>query len=403
MVRSDRDANGSLAETPGCVGRKCWQHRTVPPEVTQARLVPLCEAVGITRIADLTGLDRIGIPVFQAVRPMGRSLSASQGKGVTPAAARVSAMMEAIEIWHAENLILPCWHARADAPGRPALDWADLGKLTIAPPRAEQEIPWTEATDCMTGQPVALPRDLASLDFTHDGDPPWLLRSTDGLAGGNTRDEAFASALAELIERHCCAEFQAAPAQAHAARRIDPALLSRESPSIHALTGPVLDAGLDLDLFDMTNALGVTAIKALIYDPDSAGPTRRPCAGHGAHLNPETAVIRAITEAAQTRLTHISGNRDDLDPGHYRNHPLDNSLRRLTRGMDFSDRRRGLDLTDRSGPTPGSDGTRMLDRIRDAGLGPILSLDLTRPDLDVPVIKLLAPALRRKSPAGARP
>lgn len=401
MASPDRRQRERRADPSPSAGLKRWQHRTVPPEVTFDRLFPLCETVGISRIADLTGLDRIGIPVFQAVRPMGRSLSVSQGKGMTQAAARVSAMMEAIEIWHAENLILPGWRARADAPGRPAIAAADLAALSIAPPVSGDDIPWTEATDCGTGNPVAVPRDLASLDFTHDGDPPWLLRSTDGLAGGNTPDEAFASALAELIERRCKAEFHAAPPQAQAVRRIDPALLAGDSPAIAALTGLVLDAGLDLDLFDMTNSLGVTAIKALIYDTDSAGPTRRPCSGHGAHLDPETAVIRALTEAAQARLTHISGNRDDLEPGHYRAHPLDNSLRRLTRGMDFADRRRGLDLTDQSGHTVKSDGNRMLKRILAAGAGPVLALDLTHPDLGVPVIKLLAPALRRGSAAGA--
>ena len=31
---------------------------------------------------DATGLDRIGIPIAQAVRPLGRSWSVSQGKGL---------------------------------------------------------------------------------------------------------------------------------------------------------------------------------------------------------------------------------------------------------------------------------------------------------------------------------
>ena len=64
--------------------------------------------VGITRLANVTGLDRIGIPVVQAVRPNSRSLSVSQGKGVDMDSAKASAMMEAFELWHAERIELPC-------------------------------------------------------------------------------------------------------------------------------------------------------------------------------------------------------------------------------------------------------------------------------------------------------
>jgi ribosomal protein S12 methylthiotransferase accessory factor len=39
--------------------------------------------MGVTRIANVTGLDRIGIPVAIAVRPNSRSVSVAQGKGQT--------------------------------------------------------------------------------------------------------------------------------------------------------------------------------------------------------------------------------------------------------------------------------------------------------------------------------
>src|ERR1700733_2330877 len=70
---------------------------------TWRRIAPLARRVGVTRIADHTGLDTIGIPVIAAIRPMARSLSTQHGKGATPAAARVSAVMEAIETFTAEQ------------------------------------------------------------------------------------------------------------------------------------------------------------------------------------------------------------------------------------------------------------------------------------------------------------
>ena len=82
-------------------------HRIATLEATWRRFSPLARRAGITRIAELTGLDVIGIPVFAAIRPMGRSLSTQQGKGISPQAARVSALMESLETWTAEHHALP--------------------------------------------------------------------------------------------------------------------------------------------------------------------------------------------------------------------------------------------------------------------------------------------------------
>jgi len=57
--------------------------------------------MGITRLGNITGLDRIGIPVAVAVRPNSRSVSVSQGKGLELAQAMASALMEACEGFHA--------------------------------------------------------------------------------------------------------------------------------------------------------------------------------------------------------------------------------------------------------------------------------------------------------------
>ena len=60
--------------------------------------------MGITRLANITGLDRIGIPVAIAVRPNSRSVSVSQGKGYDLPQAMASALMEACEGFHAEEI-----------------------------------------------------------------------------------------------------------------------------------------------------------------------------------------------------------------------------------------------------------------------------------------------------------
>ena len=79
----------------------------IPPAETLARLKPLPPKMGITRLANVTGLDVIGIPVVMSVRPCSRSLSVSQGKGLDLDSAKVSAAMESVEGYHAERVTGP--------------------------------------------------------------------------------------------------------------------------------------------------------------------------------------------------------------------------------------------------------------------------------------------------------
>ncbi len=83
--------------------------REASPEETLQRALAshIWRAVGLTRLADITGLNHIGVHTFVAIRPNAKCLTTSQGKGVTKTLAKVSALMEAIEDWHAEELTQP--------------------------------------------------------------------------------------------------------------------------------------------------------------------------------------------------------------------------------------------------------------------------------------------------------
>ena len=68
-------------------------HRLLTPEETLLRVRPFMPVMGITRIANITGLDAIGIPVVMVCRPNARALAVSQGNGLTLAAAQASGLM----------------------------------------------------------------------------------------------------------------------------------------------------------------------------------------------------------------------------------------------------------------------------------------------------------------------
>ena len=374
--------------------RKRWNHRVFTPRETMDRLTPVLRRVGITRVADLTRLDRIGIPVFQAVRPMSKLLTVSQGKGLTAGAARVSAVMESIEIWHAENFE----PETVQATVAQMQDRRHISPMSYLGPRYDGHppkgmMPWTGATDLETGDEVLVPLDVVNLDYTRPSEPIWISRNSNGLAGGNTEDEATASALAEVIERGCRRDFAGLNPHQREMRRLDPEVLARDDATVSGLIEMVMQAGLELDLFDMTNGIGVTTVGASLYERHPSRPVDQPSLGHGTHLDPVTAIVRAVTEAAQTRLTHISGNRDDILPGAYKPANLGNLTLGVNNAMGKGAPAGALDLTDQSGSTSAEDVTLMLEAILRAGMGPVICVSLTQPDIGVPVVKVLTPVV----------
>lgn len=70
--------------------------------------------MGITRLANVTGLDVIGIPVVMACRPLSRSLAVAQGKGLDLASAKASALMESVKGYHSQHIDLPLRLASLD-------------------------------------------------------------------------------------------------------------------------------------------------------------------------------------------------------------------------------------------------------------------------------------------------
>src|SRR4051812_1626364 len=78
-------------------------HRTRPLADTIAAILPLLPAMGISRVANVTGLDFLGIPVAMSMRPASLGLSVQQGKGLSLEAAMASAIMESVESFAAEQ------------------------------------------------------------------------------------------------------------------------------------------------------------------------------------------------------------------------------------------------------------------------------------------------------------
>ena len=364
--------------------------RILPPAATFARIAPLATGFGITRLADVTGLDTIGIPVFQAIRPLARSLTVSQGKGATRMAARVSALMEAIELHHAERLE-PINH------GLPTI--AEAAFCTAIAPTYDQPESfdaarardWCEGRDLLNGGSLRVPHALVSMDFTRETDPD-MRATSNGLASGNSVAEATVSALAEVIERDAHVRWNTLPPSARLQTSIDPDTIDDRLG--RRLIDRVRHAGFGLRLWDLSDAHGVPSLLCALFElSGGSAMVQLPALGAGAHPARTVALARAITEAAQSRATLIAGSRDDLDDRDYAA-PAAVRLRLLVEtGLAANGVRDWRSLPDAAGGSPDSDSAWLLDRARASGMTHVAWLDLTDPAHGIAVVKVIVPGL----------
>jgi YcaO-like protein with predicted kinase domain len=297
---------------PDAIAYRVGTYRAAGPEQTWERVRPMLPRFGITRVADITRLDDIGLPVHLAYRPAGLTYAVSIGFGATAAQSRVSAAMESIEIWHAENLRLPV-SARAPAA---ALDLGyDVRALNLAPRSPltrETVLDWVPGYGLLTGREILVPADVIRMDMTEPaGWRTALLRPTsNGLATGNTLAEAVLHGLHEVIERDSITSYLRAPAGQR--RYVDPA--SCDNPLTRQIYDALRAAGCAVVACDITGPVGLPCFAAAIWSADV--PMR--CGGYGCQVDPGIALGRAMAEAVQSRLAAISGARDDFSAGNYR-------------------------------------------------------------------------------------
>lgn len=372
--------------------------RTRTPAETWGLITPLLPNLGITRVGDITGLDRIGIPVWIAVRPNSRTLSVSQGKGLDACAARVSATMECIETALAERPSLTLEYATADAlASRERVVEIDaLPEPKVSLRGAQRPFFWTQATDWASGAAIWLPYELVHADAT----APWLpgsgsfLPSTNGLASGNTLPEAVHHGLCELIERDAIALWDHLPAPLQARTRLD--LRSIDDPVVVGLLDRFAAARITPVVWDVTSDVGVATFRTIIFD-DAADPVSHPfpaAFGAGCHPDRTIAIGRALTEAAQSRLTVISGSRDDFGRKRYAETQSAAALSDNRRLAAAGDGPRSFgSVPHRPRDTLAGSIDHIAGRLTGLGMRQVLVVDLSDPSLPVNVARVIVPGL----------
>jgi YcaO-like protein with predicted kinase domain len=370
-------------------------HRALALEETVERVRALMPSLGITRVANITGLDAIGIPVVTVCRPNARSISVSQGKGLTLTAAKASGLMESLESYHAEHPRLPLLresYAERRATSE-VVDPTGLPRSSASSFHEHLRTLWVEGQDLLGERRVWVPFELVHTDFTLPlpaGSGSFLM-SSNGLSSGNHLLEAVSHGICEVVERDATTLWSCSTEEAKRETRID--LATVDDPDCLEVLDKYERAGVAVAAWETTTDVGIPAFLCTIAErsPSRLRPLP-PMSGMGCHPARGVALLRALTEAAQGRLTMIAGSRD----GYIRyTERLDADLTRRTQAtMRAEGRRRSFaDVPTREAESFDADVAWEVERLRAAGLGQAVVVDLTRPDIRIPVVRVIIPGL----------
>jgi YcaO-like protein with predicted kinase domain len=383
--------------TPGRKVVTRGTHRARQPAEMLAAVRPLLALAGITRLANITGLDRIGIPVYVGARPNARILSQSAGKGITLELAELSAAMEGIELFHAEV-------AQPETMTRPyaelarehtmvAIDQLPLSRHSLFSPAIAEQ--WTFGWDLIQSQEVAVPLDCVVLPArTMSLSKLFAFQTTsNGVASGCELVEALAVGLLEVIERDAVAAAKgAAEWFGRPIPRVDLEAVAHY-PLARELLEQFEDAGVRALMYDCTVDTRVPVFLTLLYDTRE----RRIglAEGSGAHLDPELALVRSLTEAAQSRAVAIAGARDDRFEPDLLRVRLTDSRRRIE---ELEAQPCSVDLhecTSMAAQTFSEDVACILDQLVHAGFGRAIVVDLTLPEFreTLSVVRVIVPGM----------
>lgn len=357
----------------------------------------LASVMGITRVANVTGLDSVGIPVVMVCRPNSRSVAVSQGKGIDLDSARASGLMEAAELYHAESISLPLRLGTYEELRyqHRVVDVDELPRKSSSVFHPNLRLLWCEGRDVMSGEPVLVPYEMVHANYTTpfpDGHGCFVATS-NGLASGNDKIEAISHGICEVIERDAATLWEL-----HNGGKLDEGwldLTSVDDRTCQQLIAKLECAGLIVRVWDMTTDIPIAAFVCLILPRDDYATWHCSVSiGYGCHPSREIALSRALTEAAQCRLTVISGARDDIARESYKQKQDFDVVRAFRKETStLTPTRTFSEVPTREGKTVADDVAWELKCIRKAGLKRVIVVDLTKPHFGLSVVRVIIPGM----------
>jgi YcaO-like protein with predicted kinase domain len=374
--------------------------RSRTAEATLDLISPLLPNYGITRVANVTGLDRVDVPVWMVVRPLARSLTVSQGKGISHALAMVSGIMESIELFHAEQLRPPSerFPLFSHLRDQQFIDPLSLPMRSDAEISDDLSVPWILAKDIVSGSERWVPEQLFNLDFCKGFDEPRIfVSSSNGLASGNSTNEAVVHGICELLERDQTSFWltQKSFAKSPVPRRLR---LETVNDSVCApIIAKCHSAKLEVFVWYITTNINVPVFACTVADRCGLSLYPQRASGFGCHPWPTIALARALTEAIQSRLTHIAGARDDVSWSRYVNDLPTNTIQNELALTALSDEEDLIDfqhiIRDYTNPSPDGMLTHLIQCLQINGLREVIVTQFPVEYSEIAVVHVCIPGI----------
>ena len=369
--------------------------RSVAPDTTLQHAKQWAATAGISEVRDITDLDILGVPVFASVRPQALGDAVTFGKGLRSIDAEVGAYMEALEFFFAEpgiGRVSTRWGSARDVGGHERSDDVilDFGPLLGREVDLDGSLLLASVRNLESGVECDIPAELIFYPAPDVGQSLFG-SSTNGLASGNSLLEATLQALLELIERDIWSfEFVRC-----ASKLVEAESLPRD---VREIVERAERNNLQFKIRTIPNDYGMPFFAAFVFDLNN--PSRKTFNGGWAcDLDRDRALVRAITEAAQSRVAFIDGRRKvRTRPQEFPSNPQQQEVKLLRQHMQgVSDPREQMQLTDI--PNLAVVGTleqrldTVIERLRSVVQEPIYRVAFTPPESPLQVVRVVVPLL----------
>jgi len=262
-----------------------------------------------------------------------------------------------------------------------------LPDIHFNPEKADLE--WIKSTNLRDDKEVYIPANAVYHPYIPERNVKLFQSNTNGLASGNRLEEAVFHGMMEVIERDAWSIFEAK-------RESKPEIISEniENPLIKTILKLFKDAGVHVKLVNLTADVEITTVAAVSDDTVLKDPALLTL-GVGTHLDPEVAVIRALTEVAQSRATQIHGTREDTIRAEFMRKAGYERMKRINKyWFGDSDELVELDeIKDISGKSFKEDIENSKEILSQHGFKDVLYVDLTRKEIEIPVVRVVIPGM----------
>jgi ribosomal protein S12 methylthiotransferase accessory factor len=407
------------------VSRSGGGHRAMPPEEVLAKYEHLISPV--TGVLKEITKDSRGPSFFNSFRAgpnlalnvrrhfehMRSARAENGGKGITPLHGKVSALCEAIErhsgYFHGdeERVVASYSQLRGEAvhpndcllfderqyANRAAWNATHSSFQYVCDPFDENAVTsWTPVWSLTEQRHRLLPTGMLYFDVPAElGGGGSLSADSNGNAAGSSVEDALLQGLLEVVERDAVALWWYNQTRAPG---VD--LDSFGVRWIDELRAVYAALNRDVWVLDVSSDVGIPTMAALSRRTD--GPREDVMFGFGAHLDPQVALIRALTEMNQLMPAVVAagdgGDYDWSDPDavHWWRTATWDGMPYLRPDPAVRPRTpadyRHVPTTDLH-----QDITEVRGRLEGLGLD-VMVLDQTRPDVGLPVVKAIVPGMR---------